>query len=179
VKSYIIVHHSATTDGRTNNWLDICRYHQSWRRVDLGEIITAEKAGELTAQGIRCEPPWKPPCGYHRGIERENGVLVVRQGRPLDQDGAHCEGFNHSGVGLCVVGNFDQHEPDLYLWDEIKRQIKVIATELGTDAKTMADEGMILGHRETYELLGKRQIKTCPGSRFDMDKLRQELSDNI
>jgi hypothetical protein len=179
VKRYIVVHHSATIDGRLNDWAGICKYHTSWRRLDRGEIVTAQEAGELTAQGVRCEPPWRGPCGYHYGIERDNGLILVRQGRPVAETGAHATGFNESGVGLCIVGNYDREAPDPLLYDEIKKQIRAIAAEIGMDAAVMAREKYILGHRETYALRGVTQQKTCPGSAFDMDKLRQELSDNI
>lgn len=178
-KQYIILHHSATVDGITNDWKAICRYHTSWRRPDKGEIVTPEQARALMDKGIHCEPPWRGPCGYHWGIERENGVLVVRLGRELDEIGSHAYGFNAEGVGLCMVGNYDKHPPDLYLWDEIKRQIKVIATEIGQDVVEMAKDGRIMGHRETYEALGKRVEKTCPGTAFDLDALRDELINGI
>ncbi len=174
MKKYIIVHHSATVDGRTNEWDAIRRYHTSWRRLDLNIIVTQEEAGELMAKGVPVTAPWRD-IGYHRGIERENGVLVVREGRPLTETGAHATGFNDSGVGLCIVGNYDRHEPDLLLYEETLRQIGVIAQEIGQDPVVMAKEKRILGHWETYRLRGLRPAKTCPGVLWDMDKMRQDI----
>lgn len=174
MKRYIIVHHSATVDGRLNDWAGIKKYHTSWRRLDKGAIVTQEEAGELMAKGIPVTAPWRD-IGYHYGIERENGLILVRQGRPVNDTGAHATGFNESGVGLCIVGNYDHESPDPLLWEEIKRQVKSIATEIGQDASVMAAKGRILGHRETYGLRGIRPQKTCPGTSLDMDKLRAEL----
>ena len=80
----IIVHHSLTKDGKTEDWASIDRYHR-------------EVKG------------WKM-CGYHAGVERINGVLTALTGRPINQTGAHCVGHNDT-IGICIVGNFDQDPP--------------------------------------------------------------------
>lgn len=42
--------------------------------------------------------------GYHYVIEA-NGQL--RNGRDINEPGAHCEGRNTSTIGVCLVGGFD------------------------------------------------------------------------
>lgn len=177
MKRYIVVHHSTTADGKFNDWGAICKYHSSWRRMDRCEIIPGgkEEAEQLRRAGVPVEAPWKPPCGYHRGLERENGIVYERLGRELDVIGSHATGFNSSGVGLCVVGNFDVAPPDEELWRYIVREVAKLVREMGQDVREMVYEKRVLGHRETYPLLGKPVAKTCPGKLFDMDKLRQNL----
>ncbi|MCL6270269.1 N-acetylmuramoyl-L-alanine amidase [Sansalvadorimonas sp. 2012CJ34-2] len=43
--------------------------------------------------------------GYHWVIERDGSV---KQGRPIDDWGAHVKGHNHESVGICLVGGTDQ-----------------------------------------------------------------------
>jgi len=106
---YIIIHHSATEDGKIRSDFDtIKRFHTSYRYRD--EIITKQQAEELIKQGKRVVLPWRD-IGYHFVIEYENNVLKVKQGRELTDSGAHCIGMNNKGIGICLVGNFDIAEP--------------------------------------------------------------------
>lgn len=85
-KSKIIIHHSATVDGRTFSWSAIKRYHTN-------------------------ELKWLD-VGYHAGIELVDDDYFAIIGRPWDMDGAHTVGQNSIALGLCFVGNFDTYEPD-------------------------------------------------------------------
>lgn len=107
IPTYIIIHHSATKDGKQNDWEAIRRYHTSWRYQ--GNIISEQEARQRIVNGIRgVESPWLD-IGYHFGIEQENGVYVWKNGRPLNMNGAHCYelGMNSKAIGICVVGNYD------------------------------------------------------------------------
>ena len=131
--SAIVWHHSATKDGQANDWEAIRRYHievKGWRNI-----------------------------GYAFGLERENGIIVVREGRPLSWEGGHCVGWNKIAIGICVVGNFDIVAPD--------EEILISAAKLGREL--MAAFPAITPERNFYH----RQFssKTCPG------KLFPELSD--
>lgn len=81
----VIVHHSLTKDGKTEDWKGIKRYHME-------------------------EKGWSD-IGYHAGVERINGVLTSLTGRPLNMTGGHCLGHNDT-IGICIVGNFDLAPPD-------------------------------------------------------------------
>jgi len=89
----IILHCSATPDGRTFSWGAIRRYH-------------IERNG------------WSD-IGYHYGIEEYEDGIVLLQGRSPWVQGAHCRagGRNRDSLGVCVVGCFDEvpPSPDLYL----------------------------------------------------------------
>jgi N-acetylmuramoyl-L-alanine amidase len=84
--SKIILHHSATPDGRTFSWSAIKRYHvETLHWLDVG---------------------------YHAGIELVDDDWFAIMGRPWDMDGAHTQGQNGIALGLCFVGNYDDEEPD-------------------------------------------------------------------
>jgi N-acetylmuramoyl-L-alanine amidase len=86
-KTHIIIHHSATTDGITNSWPAIRKYHietMGWRDI-----------------------------GYHWGVENVNGKIIVQKGRDESVSGAHTSqaNMNELGIGICIVGNFDVDKP--------------------------------------------------------------------
>ncbi len=78
----IIIHHSASVDGKTQNWGQIRRYHTQQRGwLDIG---------------------------YHYGIELVDYDYEIMLGRFENESGAHCPGQNNEALGICVVGNFEK-----------------------------------------------------------------------
>ncbi len=44
--------------------------------------------------------------GYRRkGVYREDDDGLIEIGRPLDEVGAHCRGYNKTSIGICLIGN--------------------------------------------------------------------------
>ena len=70
----IIIHCSATPEGRDYTVADIDRWHKQrgWNGI-----------------------------GYHYVIYRDGSV---RTGRPVEQIGAHCTGHNSNSIGICYIG---------------------------------------------------------------------------
>lgn len=70
----IILHCSATAEGRDYTVADIDRWHKArgWRGI-----------------------------GYHYVIYRDGSVHA---GRPVEQIGAHCTGHNANSIGICYIG---------------------------------------------------------------------------
>lgn len=168
----IVLHHSATVDGKTNDWDAIRRYHTSYR-ID-GNIVTAAvfKQRQAAKQGQHFEEPWTE-IGYHLGLEMVNEELKICRGRSLLFDGAHAQGFNKTHIGICLVGNYDVAPPT-------SDQLQLLATiciELQAIYKIPKEK--VIGHRETYLLLGKPVGKTCPGSKFALDGFRSRLTSTI
>lgn len=72
--SEIIVHCSATAEGKDFTVQDITRWHK--------------------ARGFRT-------IGYHYVIYRDGSI---HQGRPLSEIGAHASGHNAQSIGVCYIG---------------------------------------------------------------------------
>lgn len=70
----IIIHCSATPEGRDFTVSDIDRWHR-----------------ERGFSGI----------GYHYVVYRDGSV---HEGRPIEQVGAHCKGHNAHSIGICYIG---------------------------------------------------------------------------
>lgn len=75
--SEIILHCSATREGKAFTASDIDRWHR--------------------------ERGWKG-CGYHYVITLDG---KVEQGRPEQVAGAHCTGRNSESIGVCYIGGCD------------------------------------------------------------------------
>lgn len=73
----IIVHCSATPEGRNVSVADIDRWHR-----------------ERGFDGI----------GYHYIVYIDGSV---HEGRPLNKVGAHCKGHNAHSIGICYIGGVD------------------------------------------------------------------------
>lgn len=174
---YVVVHHSATADGRLNDWEGIRKYHTSYR-VD-GIIVTKEVFAQrqMLSAGKVFEKPWSD-IGYHIGVEFDGGEVKVKLGRPWNKAGAHAgmhkngqtiNKFNEEAIGLCVVGDFDKAEPSPEVWSKAVQAVKELIAHFSIPKEN------VIGHREAYDLAGVPRQKTCPGSKFDMAKFREAL----
>lgn len=100
----IIIHCSATPEGREVSVEKIRKWHKARGFTDIG---------------------------YHYVIHI-NGIMEV--GRPVGKTGAHCKGYNKDSIGICYIGGIDkngkpkdtrteeQKEGIFYLVAELKKQ---------------------------------------------------------
>ena len=94
--------------------------------------------------------------GYHWVIERDGSV---KQGRAVDDWGAHAKGHNHQSVGICLVGGLnDDGQPDDNFTVLQKRMLKFLVT----GCQGLWPDVVVKGH---YHLNGD---KDCPC--FDIDR---------
>lgn len=102
--------------------------------------------------------------GYHAGIELVGKDYYALVGRPLELAAAACkEGhMNELALHVCCVGNYDVVVPaDAMLAVLVKRIIKPWMQQFSIPSER------IVGHRDyaTY--------KSCPGTQFNLEKLRR------
>ena len=111
--------------------------------------------------------------GYHYGIEHaDNGKLIYCVGRGLDCMGAHTNekdtdgvSMNEKGIGIVLVGNFDAVEPtDTQIWF-----LAELCKDLMRDFQIPIEN--IHPHRQYAQ-------KSCPGARFDMNRLYAKIKEN-
>ena len=74
----IIIHCSATPQGRHHTVEDLDRWHRQ--------------------QGFT-------QIGYHYVIYLDG---TVHEGRPISEPGAHCTGHNQHSIGICYIGGYDK-----------------------------------------------------------------------
>jgi len=207
--SEIILHHSATPDGKVSDWNAIDRYHRSFRlnfdtftpAIDISSIkddINSAKYVEFngnhyirrnvddfykkvnslsttkiepfsfvnqTINGIKIETPDK--CiAYNYGIELVGDRFEYKIGRSLDVDGAHCVGHNHTGVGICVLGNYDRVEP-------VHEQYFLLACLCRALMKKF---GITIDHIYPHSKFAR---KSCPGLKFSLSRLKGVIDGSI
>jgi N-acetylmuramoyl-L-alanine amidase len=138
------------------------------REIVIHHSKTPDLPGPLSADAIRRHHVYRnqwDDVGYHYLIERVQGVPVVIVGRPEDRTGAHCRGYNDHTIGICFVGDFDVTEPA----DDILEVAaeRILVPLLDRHALGLAN---IIGDRDHHE------TKSCPGARFDLNRLRDVVA---
>lgn len=112
----IIIHCSATPEGKDYTVQDIDRWHK--------------------ARG------WKG-IGYHYVIYRDGSI---HKGRPEEQVGAHCQNHNKHSIGICYIGGTrevrDPINPCDTRTEAQKRSLRALLTEL----KRSYPRALIMGH---------------------------------
>lgn len=150
---FIIIHHSATADGKTFSWGAIRRYHMQPPPEGRGWVNV----------------------GYHVGVELVGDHYETLFGRMLDEEGAHCKegGMNQLGIGVCLVGNFDAEAPGEQALAKLREVVRYLMRAHDIPPRN------VLGHREIGLRAGfdwtKGQYKSCPGKMFDMEEFRESL----
>ena len=115
----IIVHCTATAEGKDYTVEDITRWHK--------------------ARGFKT-------IGYHYVIYRDG---TVHAGRPENEIGAHCQGHNANSIGVCYVGGLtaDGKAAKDTRTAAQKEALRVLLKKLA--AKYHLPKGSIKGHRDT------------------------------
>jgi len=139
---YIVVHHSASRSGSAavfDNW------HRNGNHWD-----------EL---------------GYHfvigNGTKSGNGEVEVGSRWPKQKHGAHCkvgsdETYNETGVGICLVGDFERTRPSTAQMASLAQLVDFLA------ARYEIPDSRIIGHRDVDDT-------RCPGRCFPFNDLFARL----
>ncbi|HHT9135977.1 MAG TPA: peptidoglycan recognition protein family protein [Candidatus Wunengus sp. YC60] len=138
---YIVIHHSATESGSA---AEFDRYHR-------------EKRG------------WENGLGYHFVIGNGNGSPdgeIEIGNRWITQiDGAHAgvEEYNHYGIGICLVGNFNQSRPTAAQMASLSELVEYLQHRCHITAEN------VIMHRHCRQT-------DCPGRNFPYYKLLANTS---
>lgn len=139
--THIIVHHSAT---------------------DQGDALLFDKA--------HLNKGWDG-IGYHfvidnGSLDRKDGQVEVSPRWLKQLPGAHCkaDGMNERGIGICLVGNFNNERPS-------SRQMNALA-HLVCQLKTYyrISEGHVYGHGQVHGASTE-----CPGRNFPWDDFHRRV----
>ncbi len=121
--------------------------------------------------------------GYHFVIlnnkhsSKADGTL--ENGRPKNIQGAHIKGLNSRSVGICCIGHGDKNNFTANQYESLYKLIKELMIEFSVPVEK------IIGHREINNLVETGEVssqyrtsKTCPGTKVDMNVIRQHLEEN-
>lgn len=98
-----------------------------------------------------------PGIAYHFMIRNDGRVYQTNDINTLSY---HAAGHNTKSIGVCLMGNFDEHEPRLpQLW---------AATELISTLMSLFNIESVVRHGDT-------KATNCPGISFPFDKLMYQI----
>jgi N-acetyl-anhydromuramyl-L-alanine amidase AmpD len=140
--TWIVIHHSATPTG------------------DMAEFDKAHKAKGW--DGV----------GYHfvigNGTGSADGQIEVTPRWPIQKHGAHAKTpdnqYNEHGIGICMVGNMDNHPPTAKQLASLEKLVAYLADTYHVK------QANILGHKMT----GKQT--DCPGSMTNIAQIRADVA---
>jgi N-acetyl-anhydromuramyl-L-alanine amidase AmpD len=142
---YIVLHHTATDQG------DVESIHES-------HLKNKDKNGK----------PWLG-IGYHFVIGNGQGMTdgAIEQTFRWKQQlqGAHAgvADYNQSGVGIVLVGNFEEKPPTAAQVAAAKRLIRVLSREFDIPAD------QVVGHSDV-------KATECPGRLFPLSEIRDSVA---
>lgn len=139
---YIVVHHTATSNGSVES-------------IHEAHLQKKDKSGN----------PWLG-IGYHFVIGNGNGMpdgAIEPTFRWKQQmHGAHAGSsnpeYNQQGIGICLIGNFDETPPT----SAQRRSVKLLVQTLKASHKIAAAN--VIGHRDI-------RATECPGKLFPMSEV--------
>ena len=119
---YIVVHCSATPEGKDYTVADIDRWHRTQNRWEM--------------------------IGYHKVIYRDGSI---HDGRPLDKVGAHVKNLNSCSVGVCYIGGCEatkRADGQFHAKDTRTPAQKASLIAVLRDMKAKFPGAQIRGHRD-------------------------------
>ena len=140
---YIVIHHSATNRGSAQSFDQYHRFQRGW-------------AGGL---------------GYHfvigNGTDQGDGAVIAGPRWHGQDAGAHANSteYNEHGIGICLVGNLDEHPPTPAQLSALRTLIARLAAKYGIPA------GAIVGHNQ----IRRGGSTACPGRYLNLNELRDGL----
>ncbi len=137
---YIVVHHSATDTG---NAAEFHKTHAARGWDGLGyDFVIGNGMGSGDGE-IEVGYRWKQQLrGAHAGVAE----------------------YNEHGIGIVLVGNFNETRPTDRQMESLRRLIRFLMDYCGIEA------GNVVGHNEI-------KVTDCPGKNFNMKALRASLGD--
>lgn len=130
----IVIHCAATPNGRQNTIEDVDSWHK-------------QRGFRRDAEAVAKFNPEIKHVGYHYVIEIDG---AIREGRSLDERGAHVKGWNSRSIGICMLGT---DKFTAAQWESLGFLVTSVK------ATKFPDAGVV-GHRDLFA------GKTCPG--FDV-----------
>lgn len=109
---------------------------------------------------------------YHfvigNGTDTGDGEVEVGKRWTVQKHGAHCktpdEYYNEHGIGICLVGNFEKNKPTPAQLESLTRLVYFLCKQFNISPARVYTHGQITG------------LTLCPGNKFNLDGLREEIS---
>lgn len=143
-------------------WKHIVLHHSGGSRGNVAELHEAHRQ-RLDENGR----PWRG-IGYHFVIGNGQGMpdgRIEATFRWDDQlEGAHAGDaeYNQQGIGICLIGNFDEQRPTTAQLRAVEQLVSLLKRDYGIKAER------VVGHRDV-------KPTRCPGQYFPMERVSRVL----
>jgi N-acetyl-anhydromuramyl-L-alanine amidase AmpD len=109
--------------------------------------------------------------GYHfvigNGIGYGDGEVFVGERWQKQMHGAHCKTpdnrYNQRGIGICLIGNLDDHTPTRAQVETLARLVRFLVEECGIERSDILTHG------------GVTRKTACPGRYFSLAAVFQRI----
>jgi len=146
----IIVHHSAVDIGDANAF-DQAHKQRGWRGLGYHFVIN----------------------NGHNRHGKKNGEIEVGFRWSNQEEGAHCRVrgdddnyWNEHTIGICLVGNFQQHRPTEQQYRSLAKLVRFLQQRYNIPANQICGHGQVPGAKTK-----------CPGKYFSWETFRRYLRD--
>ena len=145
-----------STQAATGPWKLIVLHHSATAGGSVA-AIDAEHRSRVDGQGR----PWRG-IGYHFVIGNGQGMTdgaVEATFRWREQlEGAHAghPDYNRHGIGICLIGNFEQRPPTAAQLRSLRELLQLLERELGISAEQIVRHGDL-------------KATACPGKLFSLE----------
>lgn len=144
---------------------------RAWKYVVLHHSATAGGSAQSFDTFHRQQRGWQGGLGYHfvigNGIEQGDGTVVAGPRWYEQTAGAHANSaeYNDYGIGICLVGNFDEKPPTPAQVSAARALIVRLCRQYGIGPQN------VVGHND----IRRGGATACPGKLFPLDELRTGL----
>ncbi len=151
----------------------ILRYGTSkrWKYIVVHHSATEKGSKSVFDRNHRNERHFRHGLGYHFVIcngtcGKKDGQIEISQRWWKQLNGAHCKAGNGNkvGIGICVVGNFNNTRPSRRQIDSLVRLVTHLCYEYDIPVENVRGHGEMPG-----------ASTECPGKNFPMHKFKEAL----
>jgi hypothetical protein len=142
---------------RERDWSEIVIHHSASTKGSAAAFTNAHRARGWTTLGY--------DFVIGNGSGTPDGLIEVGPRWKQQQVGAHCKTkgafYNKHGVGICLVGNFDQQYPSAKQMASLRKLVQFVSKRYGITSKHVFGHGEVPG-----------TSTRCPGAHMPMDQVR-------
>lgn len=137
---------------------------RDWRHIVIHHTASSRDSIESIHQA-HLKRGWEG-IGYHFLIGNGNGMadgeIEPTFRWKTQMHGAHAgnEEYNQHGIGICLVGNFDDNQPSAAQLAAVKRLVGVLKTQYAIKSSN------VIGHKTV-------KATACPGKHFPLNDVAQ------
>lgn len=144
--THIVIHHSATFAGNADIFDKQHRQRGFWNGLGYHFVIDNGSDGKRDGQ-VEIGPRWTK-----------------------QMDGAHCNAMNMNkvGIGICLVGNFDEDMPSQAQFNALTSLVSQLRRQFNVPVENILRHNMVTG-----------KATDCPGLKFPWGEFKQRVTFDV